>query len=215
VTVIVPAYNEGPTVRVALESALNSDYPEDRMEVIAIDDGSKDDTWEHIQAVAEAFPDRVIAVRHPQNRGKREALRTGFLRASGEIAVTVDSDSRLDRHALRAIVAPLVTDREVAAVAGRVRVLNRNDSLLTRLLAARFFITFDLARAAQSRFGAVLCTPGALSAYRMSAVREVLDRWSDSRSRSSCCSIRPDGSAYRCPHCRCSRTPVRFGRSSD
>jgi hyaluronan synthase len=192
VTVIVPAYNEGAAVRVALRSALAADYPADKLEILAIDDGSKDDTWEHIEAMAREVPDRIVPIRQPKNQGKREALRTGFLRARGEIIVTVDSDSKLEPHAIRAIVAPLAADPEVAAVAGRVLVLNREENLLTRLLSARFFITFDLARAAQSRFGAVLCTPGALSAYRLSAVREVLEPWSSQTFFGSPCTIAED-----------------------
>jgi hyaluronan synthase len=192
VTVIVPAYNEGLAVRVALESALASDYPAHELEILAIDDGSTDDTWEHIEAVAAAHPGRVVTIRQPRNGGKREALRTGFERATGELVVTVDSDSKLDPGALRAIVAPMLADPEVAAVAGRVLVLNREDNLLTRLVSARFFITFDLARAAQSRFGAVLCTPGALSAYRMDAVRAVLERWSTQTFLGQPCTIAED-----------------------
>lgn len=82
VTLIVPAYNEGPAVRVALESALASDYPEDLLEIVAVDDGSTDDTWAHVEAVARAHEDRVIAIRMPANGGKRAALREGFERGT-------------------------------------------------------------------------------------------------------------------------------------
>lgn len=191
-TVIVPAFNEGPMVRIALLSALASDYPEGKLEVIAVDDGSTDDTWQHIEAVASEHPGRVLALRQPRNRGKREALRAGFLRARGDIVVTVDSDSQLEPGALRAAAAPIVADPEVAAVAGKVVVLNRYESLLTRLLAARFYLTFDLARAVQSRFGAVLCCPGALTAYRRAAVMRVLDRWSSQTFLGSPCTIGED-----------------------
>ncbi len=192
VTVIVPAYNEGAAVRVALESALASDYPKDKLTILAVDDGSKDDTWKHMEAVAQANPTQILAFQQPENRGKREALREGFLQADGEFVVTVDSDSKLDPGAIRAIVAPMVHDPEVAAVAGRVLVLNRVANFFTRILSARFFITFDLARAAQSRFGAVLCTPGALSAYRLSAVREVLEDWSSQTFFGQPCTIAED-----------------------
>jgi hyaluronan synthase len=191
-TVIVPAFNEGPMVQTALLSALAADYPRDRLEILAVDDGSTDDTWSYIEAVAAAFPDRVTAVRMPRNGGKREALREGFLRARGEIVVTVDSDSRLAKGALREIAAPLVADERVAAVAGKVMVLNRYESVLTRFLTARFFVTFDLGRAVQSRFGAVLCCPGALTAYRRSAVLEVLDRWSTQTFFGAPCTIGED-----------------------
>ena len=191
-TVIVPAYNEGAMVRVALLSALESRYPKDRLEIIAIDDGSRDDTFAHIQAVADAHPGRVIAIRKPKNEGKRAALRDGFLRATGEVVVTVDSDSKLDPEALAAIVSPIAVDRRVSAVAGKVLVLNRYEGLLTRLMASRFFITFDFTRAAQSRFGTVLCCPGALAAYRREAVLRVLPAWSRQSFLGSPCTIGED-----------------------
>ena len=192
VSVVVPAYNEGAMVRVAIRSALESRYPSDRLSVIAVDDGSTDDTWEHIAAMAASSNGRVTAVRLPLNGGKREALRAGFLRAQGEMIVTVDSDSRLEANALRHAVAPLVADPSVAAVAGKVLVLNRRANMLSRMLAARFFVTFDLTRAAQSHFGSVLCCPGALTAYRRSAVLEVLDRWSAQTFLGSPCTIGED-----------------------
>ncbi len=192
VTVIIPAFNEGPMVQTALLSALEADYPRERLEILAVDDGSTDDTWSFISDVARAFPDRVTAVRLEKNGGKREALRVGFIRASGDVVVTVDSDSRLAPDALREIVAPLVSDEQVAAVAGKVFVLNRYESVLTRLLTARFFVTFDLGRAVQSHFGAVLCCPGALTAYRRSAVFEVLDAWSTQTFFGAPCTIGED-----------------------
>lgn len=191
-TVIVPAYNEGPMVGVALGSILVGDYPRDRLEVLAIDDGSTDDTWTHIQRIAREHPDVVRAIRMPKNGGKREALRAGFSAATGEVVVSVDSDSRLDPDALRQIVAPIMADARVAAVAGKVLVLNRYSGLITRLLAIRFFLAFDLGRAAQSRFGAVLCCPGALTAYRRSAVMAVLDRWATQTFLGEPCTIGED-----------------------
>jgi hyaluronan synthase len=191
VTVIVPAYNEGSMVRNALISSLESQYPPGKLDVIAVDDGSLDDTWEHIERVADAYPGRLLPVKLVKNSGKREALRAGIERASGEIIVTVDSDSRLDPGALRAIVAPFV-DGRVAAVAGKVLVLNRYQTLLTRLLAARFYITFDLVRGAQSRFGAVLCCPGALTAYRRTALLSVLKDWAQQTFMGSPCTIGED-----------------------
>ncbi|MBI2392411.1 MAG: glycosyltransferase [Deltaproteobacteria bacterium] len=191
-TVIVPAFNEGPMVQTALLSTLEADYPRDRLEILAVDDGSTDDTWSYVDAVARAFPDRVTAVRMARNGGKRDALREGFARARGELVITVDSDSRLSPDALRQITAPLIADARVAAVAGKVLVLNRYESVLTRLLTARFFVTFDLGRAVQSRFGAVLCCPGALTAYRRSAVLDVLKAWSTQTFLGAPCTIGED-----------------------
>ena len=83
-------------------------------------------------------------------------------------------------------------DPRVAAVAGKVQVLNRYANLLTRLLAIRFYLAFDLGRAAQSWFGAVLCCPGALTAYRREAVMAVLPRWSAQTFLGEPCTIGED-----------------------
>lgn len=181
ITIVVPAYNEGALVGDTLRHLARADYPSDRMEIIVSDDGSTDDTWLHIQkAAAEISPMvKITALHFKENRGKRWVLWEGFRRGRGEIFVTVDSDSLIERDALKAVVSPMVVDATVGGVAGNVRVLNRRDGIIPRMLAVRYVMTFDYKRAAQSMMGggAVLCCAGALAAYRRSAVRPVLDRW--------------------------------------
>ncbi len=177
VSVIIPAYNEGALVRQAIHSAAHSDYPREKLQVIAVDDGSADDTWEHIRAAAAEAPIHVLTLRQPYNRGKRHALYAGFQRATGEFWVTVDSDSVLEPDALRNGVAPLLRDRRIGLVAGNVRVLNRNESLLTRFLKVSFVLSFAFSRAYQTQIRGLLTTPGALTIYRASAVRPVLHKW--------------------------------------
>ena len=177
VTVIIPAYNEGPLVRESIRSVANSRYPAERLQVIVVDDGSSDDTWDHILEGAAESPIPVLTLRQPRNMGKRHALYTGFQKASGDIWVTVDSDSVLHPDALRNGVSPLVRDPRIGLVAGNVKVLNRNDSLITRLLKVQFVLSFTFSRAYQSRIRGLLTTPGALSIYRASVVKPVLDAW--------------------------------------
>lgn len=179
ITIVVPAYNEGPLVGQTLRHLAKADYPADRMEIIAVDDGSDDDTWMHIEAAAREIGQRITAIRCPANRGKRWALWEGFRRGAGEVFVTVDSDSLIARDALPALVSPLVEDPRVGAVAGKVGALNLDDGLIPRMLNMRYVMTFDYKRAAQSMMGGgmVLCCAGALAAYRRSAVMPVLDRW--------------------------------------
>ena len=175
-TVIIPVYNEGPMVEKSIDSAATARYCRDKLEIIVIDDGSKDDTWKYIMRAALRYPGLVKPVRFPENRGKRAALEEGFLRARGEIAVTVDSDSVIEHNALLAMVGPF-RDAKVGAVAGKVAVYNKEDGIFPRMLHVRYVLSFDFLRAAQSTYGSVYCCPGALSAYRLSVVREVLDRW--------------------------------------
>lgn len=176
-TVVVPAFNEGKQVFVTLQSLAASDYPEDRLELIAVDDGSVDDTWEWIQHAKEVLGDRVTILRQPRNTGKRHALHAGFRRSRGEILVTVDSDSIVRADTLRNLVAPFVKDRRVGAVAGNLRVLNVDGGIIPRMLDVVFVYTSSYLRASQSMVKAVLCTPGALSAYRRSVVMNVIQEW--------------------------------------
>ncbi len=180
VTAIVPAYNEGAMARHALLSLAGSDYPKDKLQIIAVDDGSRDDTYAHMQAAARLYPGRILLLRLPRNQGKRAALLAGFTAARSELALTVDSDCILSPDAVHHMVAPFA-DARVGAVAGRVVIHNRKGSWLTRLLSPQFTLTFDFLRAAQSVNGTVLCCPGALSAYRLAAVRRVLPRWLEQR----------------------------------
>jgi hyaluronan synthase len=177
VTIIIPAYNEGAMVEKSLYSVVASDYPVDKMEIICIDDGSKDDTWFYIQRAQQRYPDLINAIRFPQNQGKKEGLYAGFTQGRGEIFVTIDSDSVIEKDTLRQVVAPMVQDPQVGAVAGNVKVYNRHQSLLGKMLAVRFVLSFDFLRASQSKYGAVVCTPGALSAYRRTALMPHVDTW--------------------------------------
>lgn len=191
ITVIIPAYNEGPMVLQAIESAAKAAYPRDRLEILVIDDGSTDDTWRHIQKAALRYPGVVTPIRLAANGGKRKALAIGFRRAQGEIVVTLDSDSVIEPHSLLAIAGPFREER-VGAVAGKVLVYNRREGLLPRMLHVRFVLAFDLLRAVESSYGNVFCCPGALTAYRAAIVRSVLDRWLAQTFLGSACTIGED-----------------------
>lgn len=176
VTVVVPVYNEGAMVSRCLISIAEADYPRGRLEIIAVDDGSTDDTWRHLERTARRYPELIRTVRFPRNRGKKEALAAGFRAAHGEVLVTVDSDSVIAPDALRHLVAPLVHDPRVGAVAGFVKVLNRHRSLMGKMQGVRF-VNLDFLRASQSVYKTVICTPGSLSAYRREAVLPILEAW--------------------------------------
>ncbi len=175
-TVVIPAYNEGAMVAQTIDSVAAARCPRERLEIFVVDDGSSDDTWEHIQSAALRHPELVKTLRFARNRGKRAALEAGFRQARGEVVVTIDSDSVIEGNTLLEITGPFRNPR-VGAVAGKVSVYNQHDGLIPRMLQVRYVLSFDVLRAVQSTYGTVYCCPGALSAYRLAAVREVLDRW--------------------------------------
>lgn len=177
ITVIVPAYNEGELVFQTLMSLADSNYPQEKLELIAIDDGSKDDTWEWMLRAKKLLGDRISIYQQPQNKGKRHALYRGFLLGTGEVFVTVDSDSVVRKDTLRNMTSPFVINKKCGAVAGNVRILNNKEALIPKMLNVSFAFSFEFVRSAQSSLGAVLCTPGALAAYRRDAVMNCLPDW--------------------------------------
>jgi hyaluronan synthase len=190
-TVIIPAYNEGAMVRMTIDSVVAAHYPRSKLEIMVVDDGSTDDTWQYIHGAALRYGELVKAIRFPQNKGNRAALEQGFRKARGEIVVTIDSDSIIEEGTLLAIAGPF-RDKQVGAVAGKVAVYNRYKGLIPRMLHVRFILSFDFLRAVQSAYGMVYCCPGALSAYRTSVVRQVLSKWMNQKFLGKNCTYGED-----------------------
>ena len=104
VSVVIPSYNEAATIGVVIRTALAQ--PEVQ-EVIVVDDGSQDGTWEVIQSVLTDDP-RVKGLRHTQNRGKGAALRTGFARATASIVIVQDADLEYDPAEYSTLLKPIL-----------------------------------------------------------------------------------------------------------
>jgi len=176
-TVLLPAYNEGAAVVATVASIAASDYPPGLLKIIAVDDGSLDDTYAQLLHAGERHPGLLEVIRFAGNCGKRHALFEAFRRADTPFVVTVDSDTVVASDAIRELVAPLVLDPRLGAATGRIRILNRKANLFTRMLDVNFAMAFDFTRAIESTFSSVFCTSGAFSVYRASALRRVVDDW--------------------------------------
>jgi len=176
-TVIVPAYNEGKQVWDTLMSLEKSDYPKNKIQIIAIDDGSLDDTWNWILDAKNKLGNRLEIFKQPENKGKRHALYHGFNVGTGEVFVTVDSDSIVNTDTIRHLVSPFIIDKNCGAVAGNIRVLNNKKAMLPKMLDVSFVLSFEFVRSAESNLNSVLCTPGALAAYQSTAVQNCLPEW--------------------------------------
>lgn len=178
-SIIMPAYNEQDFVLQAIDSVFRADYPREKMEVIAIDDGSIDNTYQQLKIAKKRYGDSLRVIRFKHNLGKRRALYSGFKFAKGEIIINIDTDSCIEGEALKNIVLPLILEPETGAVAGRVAVLNERENILTRMLSVRYSLAFDFGRAYQSVYGAVLVCPGAFTAFRREAIKPVLKEWAN------------------------------------
>ena len=176
VSIIVPAFNEEDCIAKTLEACFAVDYPRDKLEIIVVNDGSTDDTWLRICDVKGRHTE-LYAIDLGANYGKRGAMAEGLRRCSGEIAFFVDSDSYLDRDAVKAIVAPFA-DPEVGGVVGHADVENAMENWLTKMQQVRYYSAFRVIKATESVLGGtVICASGCCAAYRRSVVMEDLEAW--------------------------------------
>ena len=175
VSIVIPVFNEGEGIHATVEACYEARYPRERLEVVAIDDGSTDDSWEQLLALRRRFP-ALVCVRFPENRGKRAAMAEGVRRSRGAVCVFVDSDSVIAPNGLEAIVQDFADER-VGAVVGHADVLNRENAWIPQMQQVRYYLAFRILKASESLFGAVTCASGCLSAYRRQALAEVLREW--------------------------------------
>ncbi|MCB1338571.1 MAG: glycosyltransferase [Maritimibacter sp.] len=163
---VIPAHNEEKSVRASIERVLKSDY--DNFEVIVVDDGSTDDTFEEMQ---KASIDPRVKVFAQLNRGKWGALNTAIRNTDAEVLVCIDADTHIMPDALGHLVKHFFNPR-VGAVAGKVVVGNRVN-LLTRLQALEYITSQNFDRRAQDMLNSMIVVPGAIGAWRTEALREV------------------------------------------
>jgi peptidoglycan-N-acetylglucosamine deacetylase len=170
VAVLIPAYNEEKVIVRTVQAVLDSDYPD--LRVIVIDDGSSDRTLEVARAAfaEDAACGRVIILTK-LNSGKAEALNFGLQHLRDEeIFVGIDADTVIAPNAISRLV-PHFLNPKVAAVAGNAKVGNRIN-LWTRWQALEYITSQNFERRALNTLGAVSVVPGAIGAWRTSAVRE-------------------------------------------
>ena len=115
VSVLVPAYNEGATVARVFERLAAVPL---RLEIVAVDDGSKDDTGRILDDLAARGRIHTV-VHHPVNRGKGAAIRTAIAAATGDVMVVQDADLEYDPAELPALLAPIADGRADAVYGSR------------------------------------------------------------------------------------------------
>src|SRR5713101_7148576 len=170
VAVLIPAYNEEKVIERTIRAALRSSYR--NLHVIVIDDGSKDRTLEIAESCfpREQASGKVLVLTKP-NSGKADALNFGLqhLQRDEAIFVGIDADTVIARDAI-ALLVPHFLDAKVGAVAGNAKVGNRVN-LWTRWQALEYITSQNFERRALNTLGAVSVVPGAIGAWRVSAVR--------------------------------------------
>ena len=164
VSIIVPGYNEEVTALKTIESLLETDYP--NFEILFVNDGSKDRT---LEMVTEAYGNHpLVKVLDKPNGGKASALNFGISHAKHAFVVCIDADTQLKTDAVYHLMT-YFTDEEIGAVAGTVKVGNANN-LITNFQSIEYITAQNMDRRAFDLINSITVVPGAIGAFRKSAI---------------------------------------------
>jgi hyaluronan synthase len=175
----VPSKNEGENIRETILRIARSNYPKGKFEIIAVNDGSTDNTLEEMmeaKRIASADGVSVKVINWTENRGKRDGMAECVRQSESEIIIFIDSDSYVEPETTKQFIK-YFSDEKIAAVAGHAFVANAEKNMLTKMQAVRYYISFTINKAAEALFGSVTCCSGCCSAYRRSYIVKILDNW--------------------------------------
>jgi len=162
VSILVPAYNEGVTIEPAIRALLRMNYP--AYEIIVLDDGSTDDTYERASAFEGQWGPATLRVIRKSNSGKAATLNYGMQAARFPFILCMDGDSKMSEDTLIRMIRHF-RHPDVGAVAGNVKVINR-DAFWARVQALEYIEGLNMARRAQGFMRAVNIIPGPCGMFR-------------------------------------------------
>ncbi|HVX03383.1 MAG TPA: glycosyltransferase [Nitrososphaera sp.] len=178
VTVIIPVYNQNAMIESVIDAVFQSTYK--NLEVVAVNDGSKDGTREILDNLAAKYPS--LKVIHKRNEGKRKAIASAFYNSKGDFLIFIDSDSMVDRNAITELIKAFNGDPRVGAVVGHAKVWNASKNALTKCQDVWYDNSFNVRKSAESYFGSVMCCSGCLSGYRRESIASYLPYWTKAKT---------------------------------
>ena len=169
VSLVVPCHNEGDNVRETIAALLAQTYP--HFEIIAVNDGSRDNTGLLLDELAKKHP-QLRVLHFARNQGKAMGLRMAALVSPHEFLVCIDGDALLDPHATSWIMSHFVTGARVGAVTGNPRIRTRS-TLLGKLQVGEFSAIIGMIKRAQRIYGRIFTVSGVVSGFRKTALHQV------------------------------------------
>ncbi|WP_101909627.1 glycosyltransferase family 2 protein [Marasmitruncus massiliensis] len=176
VSIMVPAHNEGIVISQTLLSLLAFDYPQNRYEIIVINDNSSDNSAQLLEDIREKNPGRTIKIINTDSltggKGKSNALNIGFQQCCGSYIVIYDADNTPERDALRLLVSEICSNPSLGAVIGKFRTRNKDASWLTRFINIETLAFQWMAQAGRWKLMKLCTIPGTNFIIR----REILEQ---------------------------------------
>ncbi|MDR6549602.1 glycosyltransferase [Paenibacillus qinlingensis] len=177
VSIMVPAHNEAKVITKTVESLLALSYPQDRYEIIVINDNSSDNSSVLLGKLQENYPGRNLIILNTDNvvggKGKSNALNLGLKVSKGELIAIYDADNTPEKTALLYLVSEITQDATLGAVIGKFRTRNRDASLLTRFINIETLSFQWMAQAGRWKLFKLCTIPGTNFIIRRSIIEEM------------------------------------------
>ncbi len=169
-SVIVPAYNEQESIEQTLLSITKLRYPTNLLQIIIVNDGSKDQTQEIVQTFIQQHPQHNITILTQSNSGKGRALNHGLEHATGEFFACLDADSFVGENALETML-PLFEEQDVAAVCPVLKV-RKPTTMLEKVQWSEYIINMFY-KFLNAKIDCIHVTPGPFSIYRTALIKKL------------------------------------------
>jgi cellulose synthase/poly-beta-1,6-N-acetylglucosamine synthase-like glycosyltransferase len=173
VSVLIPAHNEAIVIGATVRAMLNLEYPEDKLDILVINDGSSDETAAIVEEYAR-YDKRLRLYNVPPGeggKGKSRALNLGLKQTDARFIAVYDADNTPHPAALRYLMAQLLLDSTLGAVLGKFRTVNKARNLLTRFINIETLSFQSILQAGRWKLFKVATLPGTNLIIR----RELLD----------------------------------------
>ncbi len=166
VTFLIPCWNEQETVKKTIESVLALNYPKHKFKIIAIDDGSKDNTWKILQEYKDHPQVQILT---KENGGKHSALNYGLTFVTTDLVASFDADTEIATDALMKAVPLFMKDEKLMALGGTV-LISEPKTFVQKAQQIEYEI-FSFTKKMLGLAQGVFVVPGAFSLFR----KEVFD----------------------------------------
>ncbi len=164
VTILIPTYNEGSVIQKKVENLARVDYPKDKVDLVVVDGGSKDETPELAHTALERSGLRGIVIREGGRKGKATGLNRGLEVATGELVCISDAECEWDQDALRNAVR-YFSDPSIGSVSGIHNIQNSQETMSTRVEDS-YRSVYRLLRIAESKIHSTPVAEGELQLFR-------------------------------------------------
>lgn len=196
VTIAVPCYNEGKTLLKTIHSLLDLDYPKDKIKILIVDDGSKDNTWE----VAQQFKDNPsVVLIHKENGGKHTALNLAIEKSDSEFFGCLDADSLVHPQALKRIISYFENDIKTMAVCPSIIAYNPNN-FIQHAQSMEYMMSVYIKKT-MGLIGGIHVTPGPFSIFRKKVFDDLGSYHKAHNTEDQEIALRMQEHGYKIDHC--------------